>query len=227
MSSREQYFRRLKDKHRVLRNDSPETLNLRVHRALSWLQRAEQETDDDDAAFIFYWISFNAAYASEVSNPAGSNRRPRERTSFAEFFAMLVELDREERIYDVIWEQFPDYVRSLLNNRYVFQPFWNHQNGIPGSDDWESRFHRSRRRVARALKEKDTIVILEILFDRLYVLRNQLIHGGSTWKSSVNRDQVRGGRNILARLTQIFFELMMDNPDLPWTGGHYPVVDDT
>ena len=37
--------------------------NLRMRRATSWLARAEQERDDPDAAFIFYWIAFNAAYA--------------------------------------------------------------------------------------------------------------------------------------------------------------------
>ena len=36
-------------------------LNLRLRRALSWLERAEKEyaTEDLDAAFIFYWIAFN------------------------------------------------------------------------------------------------------------------------------------------------------------------------
>lgn len=29
-------------------------------------------------------------------------------------------------------------------------------------------------------------MILSILFDRLYVLRNQLVHGGATWNSDVN-----------------------------------------
>lgn len=36
-------------------------------------------------------------------------------------------------------------------------------------------------------------MILSILFDRLYVLRNQLVHRGATWNSDVNRDQVRDG----------------------------------
>ena len=35
-----------------------------VQRALSWLDRAENSTDDPDGAFIFYWIAFNAAYAT-------------------------------------------------------------------------------------------------------------------------------------------------------------------
>ena len=39
-------------------------LNLRLRRVLSWVGRAENEykAPDFDAAFIFYWIAFNAMY---------------------------------------------------------------------------------------------------------------------------------------------------------------------
>ena len=43
----------------------PDPLQLRIHRALSWIGRAEREAGDDDAAFIFYWIAFNAIYAED------------------------------------------------------------------------------------------------------------------------------------------------------------------
>ena len=51
-----------------------------------------------------------------------------------------------------------------------------------------------------------------MVFDRLYVLRNQLVHGGATWNSSVNRAQVRDGAAILGFLLPVFVDLMMDNP---------------
>ncbi len=54
-------FKHLRKRHRELWDYLPEALSLRTHRALSWLQRAEQETEDDDARFIFLWIAFNAA----------------------------------------------------------------------------------------------------------------------------------------------------------------------
>lgn len=38
-----------------------DNLNLRLHRAESWLRRGEEETDAD-AKYIFLWIAFNAAY---------------------------------------------------------------------------------------------------------------------------------------------------------------------
>ena len=214
-------FEPLKAKQRELRSDFPESLGLRVHRALSWLNRAEQAGDDDDAGFIFFWIAFNAAYAREI--PADAPLRERE--LFGEYFDHLSDLDRQNRVYSVIWTRFPQEIRLLLENPYVYQPFWRFQNREPGYADWEDRFEASKNVVNRALRAKDTKKILSVLFERLYVLRNQLIHGAATWQSSVNRDQVRDGRRILASLLPLFVDIMMDNPDEDWGAPYYPVVD--
>ena len=64
-----------------------------------------------------------------------------------------------------------------------------------------------------------------MLFDRLYMLRNQLIHGGATWNSTVNRDQLRDGSEILSYLLPIMVDIMMDNPQEDWGRPFYPVVD--
>ncbi len=198
----------------------PERLGLRVHRALSWVARAEREPDDDpDAAFIFYWIAFNAAYAQDRPRSPDST----ERDHFADFFDTLLSLDSGHTIYDAIWERFSDSIRVLLDNRFVFQPFWNHHAGR-GYENWEHAFESSKRRIRDALAARDTSVILSTLFDRLYVLRIQLMHGGASWRSSVNRDQVRDGARILAFLVPLFVGLMMSRPDIDWGPPDYPVV---
>src|SRR3546814_5794703 len=56
----------LKAKQRAIRAGFPETMGLRVHRAISWIGRAEACGEDDDARFVFLWIAFNAAYADET-----------------------------------------------------------------------------------------------------------------------------------------------------------------
>jgi len=56
----------LKRRHRAERADWHANLSLRVHRALSWLDRAERAAGDPDAQFIFLWITFNAAYATDI-----------------------------------------------------------------------------------------------------------------------------------------------------------------
>ena len=200
-------------------DELPGPLGLRVHRALSWLERAEKERDDPDATFIFYWIAFNAAYARDRPRPPEST----ERDHFADFFDTIMTLDSHQAIYDAIWKRFSGPIRMLLDNKFVFQPFWNHHAGR-GSENWEQSFERSKRRVLQALAARDTGVILSTLFDRLYVLRIQLMHGGASWASSVNRDQVRDGARIMAFLVPIFVGLMMSHPDVDWGPPDYPVV---
>ena len=211
----------LKAKQRKIRDDFSDNFGLRVHRALSWLQRAEKEVDDCDAAFIFYWISFNAAYAEDKLDEVTSGERSR----FDDYFKKMITLDVDQVIYDAIWQKFSHSIRLLLDNKYVFQPFWSHHNRMPGYEDWEKRFSRSKSKVKFALRDRDTKAILSTLFDRLYVLRNQLVHGGATWSSSVNRSQVQDGARIMAFVVPLFIDLMMDNSDQIWGAPYYPVVE--
>lgn len=212
----------LKARQRAIRGGFGETMGLRVHRSISWIGRAEAAPDDADARFIFLWIAFNAAYADESEfHGIGSG----ERASFHGFFEKMVTLDLERRIYDAIWRSFSGPIRMLMQNRYVFNPFWQHHNGIDGFDDWEERFRASDRSFAQSLQSQNSARILSFVFDRLYVLRNQLVHGGSTWNSAVNRDQVRDGAAILGFLMPVFVDIMMENPGEDWGRPFYPVVD--
>ena len=213
--------KRLKEKQRSIRDGFPINLGLRVHRALSWLNRAEMAKDDPDGAFIFLWIAFNAAYAEDVTQMAFTG----ERTAFDDYFGKLIELDKRQAIYEAIWKRFSGSIRMLIDNKYVFSPFWSYHNEVPGYDDWEDRFHKSKVHLHKALQNHDTRMILATVFDRLYVLRNQIVHGGATWNSSVNRSQIRDGHEILAFLVPLFIDLMMDNPDKNWGAPYYPVIE--
>jgi hypothetical protein len=215
----EHSFAHLKQKHRAVRGGFPESLGLRVHRALSWLGRAEVETDDPDIRFILLWVGFNAAYAAEIDRDCEG-----ERSVFQTFFEAIVRLDTKERIYAAVWQRFPHEIRLLLGNRYVFSAFWKHQNGMEGYEDWAARMSISQRALNGAIARKDTAKILSVLFDRLYVLRNQLIHGGATWNSGVNRSQVNDGAALLGVLLPVFIDILMDNPGHEWGKPYYPVT---
>lgn len=211
----------LKSKQRAIRNNFPETMGLRVHRAISWIGRAEVCRDDHDARFIFLWIAFNAVYADEQefqTIPTG------ERSAFTDYFYRLVEHDKDLRIYNALWQRFSGPVKMLMDNHYVFNPFWQHYNGIYGFEDWKEKLKLSLRNFSHAFRDRDCARVLKFVFERLYVLRNQLVHGGSTWNSRINRNQVRDGARILTFLMPIFIDLMMDNPQEDWGKPFYPVV---
>ena len=210
----------LKEKQRSLREGFSESLGLRVHRSISWLQRAAREGNDPDAAFVFLWIAFNSAYSQDM----GIAYHVSEKGRFKSFLSTLLSFYQDDQIYHLVWTRFPHEIRLILENQYVFGPFWNHQNGVEGYDDWVDKLDASVKKAKIALSEKNTERVLNELFDRLYVLRNQIIHGGSTWAGAINRAQVRDGAEILGSLIPVFVDLMMDNPLHPWKEPIFPVV---
>ena len=207
--------------------DRTNTLNLRLRRALSWLDRAEHEycrrdDADADAAFIFYWIAFNSAYG-QLGSP-GSNPE-KERESFKRYLEKIIDCDYQA-IKEAIFPELENQIRTFVNNKYVYQPFWTHHNKEQGHhQDWERGYNSNRGTAQRALSRGRPDVLYE-LFYRLYTLRNQLLHGGATWKSSVNRNQVEPGARIMSSLVPHFIEVMIEHPN-DWGPPRYPVVQES
>jgi len=214
-------FQQLKARQREQRASFSPSLSLRTHRALSWLSRAELETKDNDARFLFLWIAFNAAYANDFHD----RKSLTERKMLLYFLDRLVGLDRERLLYQIVWDQFPGSIRMLLQNRFVFQPFWDFHAGLIDETTWREAFERSRRSASRALGRTDTTRVLAEVFDRLYTLRNQLVHGGATWNSAINRAQLKDASGLLGQLVPTVIHLMMENHGEVWGDACYPVVD--
>ncbi len=212
-------FKELKQRHRQEREAQHANLRLRIHRALSWLDRAEQ-AEDLDGRFIFLWIAFNAAYATDIDE----QQRLSEQATFKAFLEKLCMLDDSKRIDALVWREFSGSIRVLLDNPYVFQSFWDHQSGKIDEDTWKQRFASGRKAAQHALMSGNTPTLLGVLFNRLYTLRNQLIHGGATWNGSVNREQLRDCTSLLGKLVPLIIELMMDSADTLWGDACYPVV---
>jgi hypothetical protein len=114
----------LKTRQRQERDTYPINLGLRVHRALSWLDRAEKAEGDQDAQFIFLWIAFNAACANEIDD----HHRLTEQETFRNFIGRLCDLDSSNKLSNPVWTEFTSSIRVLLANKFVFQPFWDFHN---------------------------------------------------------------------------------------------------
>jgi hypothetical protein len=220
MSYSHQY---LKAKQRRVRDKFHTNVGTRIHRALSWLKRAELCVDGDDvdrdSQFIFLWIAFNAAYGQDHEKFYNS-----ETELFSRFIAKLVELDHDKALYELVWEQFSSHIRILLDNQYVFQPFWEFQKGKIEESKWQRQFQQEKGLINAALATENTDKVLSIILRRMYTLRNQLMHGGATWQGSVNRAQLTDSVAIMALLVPIVINLMLDNP-LKFMGEpSYPLI---
>ena len=214
------YFK-LKELHRLKRHNYTDDFSIRIHRSLSWINRAEKKDEDIDSRFIFYWIAFNSAYSAIQK----SQYFETERRIYKDFFEKILRYDTSENIYNSIWNQFSGSVRNLLNNKFIFGPFWNFHNGHEGFENWEDKFRESKSVAIKALQNKNTLLILEILFDRLYTLRNQILHGGATWNGNINRSQIKDGESIIRFLVPNLLQIMMNNQNENWGKLVFPVVE--
>lgn len=195
-----------------------EASRVRIHRAISWLARAQRETEDADARFLFLWIAFNAAYAREFGFEES------QRGQSAAFIEAVCALDTQRRLHASLFSQFSGPVRTLIDNRFVFEPFWRALRDHDASGRWETTFAASKQRATKAILAGETAVVLGVVFDRLYVLRNQLVHGGATWNSKVNRQQVRDGANLMGSLVPIVIGVMLEHPEAEFGEVAFPVV---
>ncbi len=190
----------------------------RIHRSISWLKEAELNEQNSDLQFILLWIGFNASYAIEL----GTDETAPERKRLHTFLERIVAIDQERKLFHLIWTTYSGPIRILIENRFVYKLFWDFQRGM--SVHWESEFNKSIERANSLLAKGDVAGVMEIVLDRLYVLRNQLIHGGSTCGSKVNRKQVQDGCRIMLSILPVILEIMLTDPYSDWGEIAYPVV---
>ena len=195
----------------------PETLTIRIHRSISWLKSAEKQEENLDLKFISLWVSFNACYAVDIN---GLNSKP-EKAKLREFTSSLVQFD-QNRLYNLFWEKFSGPVKVLIENKFVFEKFWEYTRGE--SDDYQVAFNKSIAQATNCLSKQNIEGLLEVILERLYTLRNQLIHGGATYNSKLNRTQLRDACKIMQLLVPIIIDIILENGQHDWGEIAYPVV---
>ena len=217
-------FQELKAKHRSIRGEwkssNENSANLRVHRALSWLNAAE-DCGSDDVKFINLWIAFNALYGQERTF---TTQHVSEKESFKKFFGKLVSYDKNKQLHGVAWENYSTHINLFIKNKFVFGPYWEFQRGEITAQEWGQKFKLSEEQVLYSFGKERTDTFLGILFERFYILRNQLMHGGATYEGGVNRDQIKDATALLSQLIPIIINLVMDNADKTWGDPSYPPI---
>ena len=191
-------LRRLWKPHKNRLNGSADEhpTNIRFHRACSWLQRAEQAPKDDlDLALLSRWIAFNALYGQwdhESREPVVDH------VCWQHFLERMLALDQGHVIVDVLVENKP-LVMSIYDDEFVSRHFWQEPS--------EKRAHQAKRTKFDARTwfiEGNWLRILDRLFERIYFIRCQLVHGASTYNSSLNRTAIRHCSQAMDHLLRAF-----------------------
>lgn len=209
----------LKEQHRAVRHNMTQDDSTRLHRSISWFRRAEQITNDGDARFLFLWIAFNSAYAHEFS------KDDVEMDSARQFIDKLIALDSEQQLAAWVRVAYSGPIRNVINNKFLFTRFWNERGTTSANASWVSELDRDAQASFNAAVTGDVSRAMRGILSRLYVLRNQVVHGGATWNSKVNRPQIQTCTTVLMQLMPIIIGLMM-HPDARFDPIAYPRLDD-
>ena len=136
-------------------------------------------------------------------------------------------LDTKGAVLNALKVCWNDAKSGLIDNQYV-STGPSGRRGLAGLVDnrWKEGFDKEIKQVDSAAHHDDYLPGLPPLFDRLYVLRNQLHHGGATESGSKNRRQVDAGATVMAALIPAFIGVMIANPDpvAAWGKPYYPPV---
>lgn len=224
----ETFKERWNELHRNFNNGNDnQAFLMRLRRAISWLDRVKHvkkekvkgKGEDFDTQFIFLWIAFNALYARDPRKFINDEQNS-SKIAFKKYFNTLLNLDAEarERVFKIVENNIRREIDKLLNNKFVSAEFWNYHQGV--SD--KAYRHKWVVVLKGKLDTRDTDKILGMVFTRLYVLRNQLMHGGATWKGGLNHPQLREGTKIMLWLLPVFIDLMLENPEANWGEVFYP-----
>ena len=202
---------------------------LRMRRSESWSDHANDSMseDDYDSAFLFYWIAFNALYSDESSIDVprnGSESHKSERDLQREFIEKVHRCDKQNGyLHKFLWDEYSNSIRNLLDNEFIFGIYWRDIRENPEESRWAEKMRSASRSALQSLKDEGSVAkLLSIVFDRLNVLRNQLAHGSSTYRGSLNRDQVKTGATFMHKVVPIIQQIFRGNPDVDWGVPPYP-----
>lgn len=187
-----------------------ETFRTRIHRSLSWLRKADSfiEESDLDMKFICLWIAFNAAYGKSL--PA-LDHSCSEKYAFKSFIEKIISLDSVNLLASVVCGKYAMRISFLVENKFTFQKYWDFTKGVEEASDWKRSLSASVKKYNDCRISMDVSTILSIVFDRLYVLRNQLMHGGSSCGSKLNRETIDDAVGFLSDLIPSMLLVMMMN----------------
>lgn len=178
----------------------------RLGRAESWIKRAknlqeqnckEQEWEDYDyhGPFIFYWIAFNALYGQH------DERRETDSKDIEKFLKRICKLD--DGSLSQTLSGIKQKTDRLLKDQFLSKTYWEKGPSSNFKRSQEEDFEKAKT----AYDGGKFDGYLTILFDRLRVLRNQIFHGCSTDRKSLNKNSLRPALEILEELVPQFWEI--------------------
>ena len=187
---------------------------IRMHRAISWLYACEENVNDD-LAFLSGWIGFNSCYSIPPEKMG--------ETEYARIWRFMQELldeDNANLISSYVFDEQVGLIDALMNNQYLFRNFWISIH--IQEEGWMEEYETSNVRMHIDRDQKNTLNHCNSILQRVYVLRNQVIHGAATFESSMNREQMKVCNTFMYGFLLRVINVMIKNNTKDWGQINYP-----
>ena len=200
---------------------------IRMQRAISWLERFSVLVEPDhDLTFLLNWVSFEALYGKDeylhFVNPEVSENMSSVKEIMIFIDNILKVEHHYQKIVDVISELFPEIEEIYLNpfiDHIAWRDFYKH---VKNKTICKKNLFKKAQKKYKPIKQKvlkdpkQFNILLKNLFARLYLLRNQLIHGNATYKGAANEETLRAGQircaaKITKKLIPMMIEIMLES----------------
>lgn len=190
----------------------------RIHRAFSWLKRADQVIDDSDLDIVMLslWISFNSLYGRWD----GSRHEPEsDRQGWRAFLDRMLEIDSAQAISKTLIEH-KNLVREILDDSFLQNHYWKD----PTLEKARKTTRSKQEALTWYIEERWSLILDEVMQD-IYLLRCQLVHGAATYNSKLNRPALRHCTDMLQHiLLATVSVLIQDGRDEDWGEMCYPPI---
>jgi len=208
----------LRKRFRDIPSDAREAnqpFSIRMWRGISWLERSES-IEDTDSRFIALWIAFNAIYGCVKEDGLSA----RDRETWQAFVTRIIQADKTDQLGQIL-QRNQLKVLHLIENRYLFRPFWL------GDPDADKKLAAARRSAMVNFQNHSCVGIFQELFERLYVLRSQVFHGAATAHSKLNREYLESATGLLAEIAPTMIGIMLEaGPAEDWGSVCFPPMAD-
>jgi hypothetical protein len=195
----------------------------RLQRADSWIQAAQDlDTDRMHEAFIFLYIAFNCMYGRRKYE--GDESQIEE--DLDAFLAKVLIMHRKnlQQGGAILKEALSNCRQDgavLIRDRFLVNRYWRGNQPAPAL---QARLNKEAIGALEAFDDGDYAEFLGVLFRRISVLRNQIMHGCATYgPRSYGRASLEKALRVLKLLVPAFFRLMRQyGHELPWDPIPYP-----
>jgi len=212
------------------KSSKDENNHRRIERMNNWIEHARSlagKEANDHIRFLFYWIAYEAAY-----KPYKQNRKVYEHQLRECFHKKVSKCISASKRFQRVLKASKREAIQLIELRQANRKFWYEQDGWDESPQvWETRFKKevdqNKKSIDLAAYDGRKLVpVLNALFENLNIVRNQIVHGGSSGIHSFGLNQVIWGTKLLKSIIPAFRDCIKQNPLIDWGEPPFPRVGD-